>query len=253
MKRFFFITTFIVCCNLMTWSQSETGTFSIIPKIGLNISKITGGAPVITQLTSSDPIYYSDSYIYEANQPWSNSIISFANTENTSRYGFTGGVEVDYQLSKHWALAAEILYSVQGAKHGDVDIPSIEVKGKDVVVDMRSINIPITAKYYIYRGLAVRAGVQFGLLHNRIKGEFIRSSVSMHNWRDHADFLRSFDLAIPIGISYDFGDIVADARFNMGVTSVYNDKWDRLYPESTPSERNSVISLTLGYKFTLGK
>ena len=52
----------------------------------------------------------------------------------------------------------------------------------------------------------------------------------------------SFDLSIPIGLSYETDNIVIDGRYNLGVTKV-NKVGD--------SSKNSVIQFTLGYKFAL--
>jgi hypothetical protein len=55
---------------------------------------------------------------------------------------------------------------------------------------------------------------------------------------------RKFDIAIPIGLSYEFKrHIVLDARYNIGLLTV-NEEDDPDDPA-----RNGVFQLTLGYKF----
>lgn len=43
-----------------------------------------------------------------------------------------------------------------------------------------------------------------------------------------------------MGISYEFSNFIIDARYNLGLTRVTKDP--------SPSSKNSVIMLTLGYK-----
>ena len=54
--------------------------------------------------------------------------------------------------------------------------------------------------------------------------------------------ISKFDLSIPVGISYEYNNIVLDARYNWGLIKVEN-YGDPYY--------NRVFQLTLGYKFEL--
>ena len=56
--------------------------------------------------------------------------------------------------------------------------------------------------------------------------------------------------SIPVGISYEYEDFVIDARYNIGLTDVY--KKDNVITNlALKGTKNSVIQLTLGYKFDL--
>lgn len=87
------------------------------------------------------------------------------------------------------------------------------------------INVPITLNYYPVAGLALKAGLQPGFMVNK----------------DDAEDIKTFDLSIPVGLSYEYQNIVFDARYNIGVTKVA-DNWDHY---------NNVIQITVGYKFAL--
>ena len=52
--------------------------------------------------------------------------------------------------------------------------------------------------------------------------------------------LNKFDLSIPVGLSYEYNRVTLDARYNIGLTKLYSGIDD--------SSRNSVITVTLGYK-----
>lgn len=91
---------------------------------------------------------------------------------------------------------------------------------------MDYLNIPILANYYLFKGLAVKAGIQPGFkIHDNI------SSSMTH----------SFDLSIPVGLSYEYKNVCLDARYNYGLTN-FQKGYD---------QKNSVFQITLGYKFGL--
>lgn len=55
------------------------------------------------------------------------------------------------------------------------------------------------------------------------------------------DAFKSFDLSVPVGISYEYMNVCLDARYNIGVTKVMDGA----------DCKNSVFQITLGYKFSL--
>ena len=54
---------------------------------------------------------------------------------------------------------------------------------------------------------------------------------------------KSFDFSIPVGISYEYANFQLDARYNFGVTKVFDVEGSKA--------KNSVFQITLGYKFAL--
>ena len=53
----------------------------------------------------------------------------------------------------------------------------------------------------------------------------------------------TFDLSVPVGVSYEYMNFVLDARYNWGLMKVVN-VGDAFY--------NRCFMLSLGYKFVLG-
>jgi hypothetical protein len=53
---------------------------------------------------------------------------------------------------------------------------------------------------------------------------------------------KSVDVAIPVGISYEYKNISLDARYHFGLTKI--DK-----TENPDTAHNRYLSLTLGYRF----
>jgi hypothetical protein len=58
---------------------------------------------------------------------------------------------------------------------------------------------------------------------------------------DDISGVKSVDLSIPVGLSYEVNRFVFDARYNFGVTKVAD--W--------ADSKNSVFQFTVGYKFNL--
>ena len=52
------------------------------------------------------------------------------------------------------------------------------------------------------------------------------------------------DLAIPLGISYEYKNVILDVRYNLGLINIMKDD-----PENS---KNRFWQFTLGYKFNVG-
>ncbi len=148
--------------------------------------------------------------------------VNFANvtdSEGDMKFGLVAGAEVEYQMAEQFSLTGGLLYSMQGTKDSDAKMK------------LDYLNIPILANYEVIPGLKVKAGVQPAFLMSA-KVEDV----------DIKDICETFDFSIPIGASYEFSDFVIDARYNIGVTSI---------GKGDDSGKNSVIQVTVGYKFAL--
>lgn len=145
------------------------------------------------------------------------------------RIGLAAGVEAEYQATDIFSISAGIIYSMQGNKY--------EEKGVTSTQKLDYINIPILANVYVTKGLAVKLGVQPAFnVSDKIK--YSGGKVSI---QDEDAGAESFDFSIPVGLSYEFNNVVLDARYNFGVTSVADGG----------DAKNSVFQFTLGYKFAL--
>ena len=163
--------------------------------------------------------------------------VSIANlTDNNSsdaRVGLVDGVEGEYQASDIFSVSAGVLYSMQGAKYDAFGAKSTE--------KLDYINVPIMANVYVVKGLAVKLGVQPGFKVNDKLD--LRMPVLGGALVDLKAKAKSVDFSIPVGISYEYNNFQVDARYNWGLTKVFDvDKLD---------QKNSVFQITLGYKFDL--
>jgi hypothetical protein len=135
------------------------------------------------------------------------------------RVGLAAGLEFEYGVAENFGLSAGVLYSMQGAK--------IDIVGNDkVTMKLDYINIPILANYYIVKGLAIKAGVQPGF------------NVQKKLDDVKLDDVKGFALSIPVGLSYEFSNVVLDARYNWGLTKAFKEG----------DSKNSYFTITLGYR-----
>lgn len=204
MKRLMIAATTLLL-SVCTNAQNDVGGWSLQPKAGINLATMTNDDEAMT------------------------------------RIAFVAGAELEYQATPMLSVSAGALYSQQGS---DAD-----GQGMNGTVKMDYVNIPILANYYVTKGLAVKVGIQPGFLVNdkvKVSANGVSAEVGLKDAYKAAGIdadISSFDLAIPLGISYEFNHVVLDARYNLSLTKAIS-----AYGEST---KHSVFQITLGYKFGL--
>ncbi len=196
MKKFL-LAAVLMLSSMAAFAQHEVGTFTLQPKVGLNLATFTG----------------KDAF------------------DAKVRPAIVAGVEGEYQVADIFSLSAGVLYSQQGAKSKeDPDI------GK-LTIQMDYINVPIMANVYVVEGLAVKLGAQVGFnVRHKAKAAGVTVDV-----QDVGVKANKVDFSIPVGLSYEFSNVVIDARYNWGLTKMFKDV----------KARNSVFQFTVGYKFEL--
>lgn len=151
------------------------------------------------------------------------------NGKSDPRIGLAAGAEVEYTLTDMFSLAGGIMYSMQGANRDDGPV--------EYTWKFDYLNLPMVANVYVVKNLALKTGIQLGFnMSHKLKSETSAGT----NEIDMSGF-KSFDFSIPLGISYEYENIVLDARYNLGLTKVF-DHGD---------QKNSVFQITLGYRFDL--
>ena len=215
-------------------AQFEKGTWSLQPFLGGSISSITN----VGSFDIDDGI----------------------ELKKRMRVGYIIGGEAEYQFAKKFSVAAGINYTSQGCGWKDIDYfdGGAKIKIKDQSDILGYIKIPIVANYYIFKGFAVKTGVQFGFMvsskffaHGEadydLFGDGVKRAVDLYGTVDMKDQYKKFDFSIPVGVSYQFKvPIVIDARYQIGLTKLNKYSYDGI-----KDSKNSVFTLTVGYKFGL--
>lgn len=213
------------------FAQPAAGTISITPKVGFNVS--TAGKAFDTKYTIG-----SDAMDATAG----------------AKAGFAAGIEVGHQMTDKFALSVGVIYSQQGAQRDYTtsygDYYSLKDKSKG---ELSYLNVPILANFYLFKGFAVKAGIQPGFLFSA-KTKMDRTAsgtaakLESHDETDVKEYCNKVDFSIPVGISYEFSNIVIDARYNIGVTNIKNDS---KIEKGANNGKNGVFQLTVGYKINL--
>ena len=197
----------LMAVTLSAKAQHEEGDVTIQPRVGITISNITDG--------------------------------------DKSKTNLTYGVDFERFFTDQFSVGLGVMFTNQGCKY---DVLSSDGTGSTKINDIK-FNIyygilPIMANYYVLPGLALKAGIQPAF---RVKAnlESDGSKLDLDNTLD-ALFggdtkLNTFDLSIPVGVSYEYAGITLDARYNFGVTKLISNAQKSIY--------NKVITVTLGYKF----
>lgn len=158
-------------------------------------------------------------------------VSNISNSDLNAKTGLTAGVFADYHCNDWFGLSADLLFSREGGRH--------KANGVTHIVKSNYLNLPIMAKFYVLDKLAVNVGVQPGLMLSakakaKANGNDATNSIS--------DNFKSFDLAFPMGVSYDLNDhFVLDARYNLGATKIYK--------HGDSDSKNNTFAFTVGYRF----
>ena len=176
-------------------------------------------------------------------------------SDYTARYkqGMTGGLEIAYEHGVA-SFMAGVMYSNRGTKYNDYtyeDAGLIE-KVSGIQYTLHYLEIPLMTGYEIMEGLKIKAGIQPGFL---LKAKFMQSKITSEKQkdgqakviateetdRDASDMFKKFDFSIPVGISYEFSNVVIDARYVFGVTE----------NSDLIKARNGGFTFTVGYGLDL--
>ena len=237
MKRLSLLFAAIVLSSMTATAQNQVGEFSLRPMVGINVSDISGGIDI----ESFD-----------------------------SKEGFTGGLEAEIGVMPWLGVSLGAMYSQQGSKYwASIEQQWYDEKDQLILVEnyrtgelkVDYINVPLLFNFYVWKGLALKTGIQMGFLVNDKLDTYTGYSGKDSDKRRYydsrnirfpyvrggfhdKDFCHDVSFGIPLGISYEYENIYLDARYYFGLKrmDVY-EKPDAIY--------NRCLSITLGYKFKL--
>lgn len=140
------------------------------------------------------------------------------------KVGFTVGAEAQHQFSNALAGSIGLLYSQQGTafkKTSDTEL-DFKIKENNLIVPVMLV---ATTKYNIDLKLGLQPEFRVSKAFDKV--------------------LNKVSLSIPVGISYEYRNVVLDLRYNIGVSHVYKEQ------SSYDVSRGQTVMLTLGYGIDL--
>lgn len=147
-----------------------------------------------------------------------------------SLVGFQVGGFAEIKVIERLAIQPEILFSTQGA---NLDTPFGDYDEK-----LNYINVPVLAKFYITKQFTVEGGPQLGFLVS-----------AKQDGHDAKDDYKSVDTGFNFGAGYNFTDnFSVNLRYTVGLSNILDYEVNNA-DEYFDSPKNSVLALTLGYKF----
>ncbi|MBQ0733071.1 porin family protein [Aquimarina celericrescens] len=207
-KKLFFVTVFMGLFSHVSNAQVED--FEIGIKLGLNIADVRGD-----EVDDLDP-----------------------------RTSIHIGLAAEIPINEYIGLQPELLYSFQG-----FSAESLEPNFQEENLKLDYIYLPVMVKYYpfyVVPGFSIEAGPQVGFLTSAIleRKNVFEGGVTETSDVDYEDFISSVDVAINIGLGYQFEmGAFFQARYNIGVTDIVE------VDDLEISRQFSIFQFSTGIKF----
>ena len=218
MKKLLLVLVVLSSCTL-AFAQGEVGKWSVHVQLGVNMNN--WGVK-----NSSGNMTFD----------WTDAIANIDRVETKSKLGLVGGAEMGYQMNSWFRPSVGLLFQSKGIKvKGYVSVPSHKIY--DVESENKGtlgyLTLPLMANFYVVKGLALKVGIQPAL---RISCD-----------HDMDDEIKPTEFSIPIGFSYEYANVILDARYYYGLTNpvkkLYSNTYletKSLYRENNNSDNNKI-------------
>ena len=218
----------LVTSTLVSMAQNKPGTWSVTPHVGVSFSSLLGGSGIY-EITDNE----------------------VAEVKPYTLLGFIGGADVMYQASDVVGVSAGLSFVQAGCKFKDDKENNSVVYNRNL--RMNYVAMPILIHSYLLPGFSVKAGVEPTLLLGA-KSHEVQQSFDVDREGKKSNFsedeftidikkrMRKIGLSIPIGVSYEYKNVVLGALYHVGVFNIYKEG---------NSARKRVIEMSVGYKFNL--
>ncbi|MDY0930370.1 porin family protein [Chryseobacterium sp. CFBP8996] len=168
------------------------------------------------------------------------------------KYTFYIGGMAEYKINDNFGLQAEVLYSPLGAKEKIDGINAgVVFVGEQTKVELGTILVPVSAKYFFTENISVAAGANFGVILTAkqktvVGSDFISIDVEGENGSGEVDIkkdIKKLNIAPFVGVEYMLENgLFFDARYSLGVSNLSNDG-------SGGKVTNSFAQIGVGFKF----
>lgn len=215
-------------------AQSNTGTISVIPRVGVTFSNIT-----------KESMGFGHSSEVQ---------------KGKTQVGPVVGADLQYQAHPALGLSIGAHYQRMGCTYDDTDLSQADAGEHTVYQNshtyMHYLSVPLMGHFYVAKNFAINAGIQASfLLSNNMHSESTNVTIGTDgSYTYHKEIeelnaenknIRKFDFSIPVGFSYEYENVVLDIHYQFGLSKVYKSLIDN-------SNKNKAVVITAGYKFDLG-
>lgn len=168
------------------------------------------------------------------------------------KYTFYIGGMAEYKINDNFGFQAEVLYSPLGAKEkiDGIDAGVVYV-GEQTKVNLGTLLVPVSAKYFITENFSVAAGANFGVILSAkqktvVGSDLFSVDVEGEDGSGEVDIkndIKKLNIAPFVGVEYMLENgLFFDARYSLGVSNLSNDG-------SGGKVTNSFAQIGVGFKF----
>lgn len=236
MKKNIVMLVMLLLTSVGVMAQEEenlVGRFSIIPRIGVALANLSDNN-VLVNANGGEEI------------------------KSKKQAGFLGGLDVEYRATEYVGISLGAYYARQGFRYPDYEVMTdadkkLYVGTKNQHVNLDYIQVPLMLKAYVTRQFVAQVGLQAGFLcgDGKFKAEETELEKDKYGSTTHKDTksvstpwsAKKVDFSIPVGLSYEYMNVILDARYNIGLMKVNKDV--------VSNSKNQVLTFTVGYRFTL--
>ena len=147
------------------------------------------------------------------------SVIKGNGMRNKYSAGFQLGGFAEYNLTKHWAIQPELLYTWSAYKKGSDFLTYYNNEGRSAAgnnVNLGSVSVPVLVRYNFNKYLSVLAGPQYSYL--------IYDDEDLI--KENKQAFKNYEVSANLGVQVNLENVGFYARFNKGFTNI-NDIDDR--------------------------
>ena len=240
MRKIIILLALTLYTTMMYAQGYSSKNWSIVPRIGLNFSNL-GDMSVWHQQREETPKTLTD---------------------------IVAGAEFDYYVHPAIEVGIGAFYSRQGCHYKDYSDTYSTNKPNIIKVDgvensnvhLQYLNIPVTGKFHLDDNIAIKAGVQCGILLNgKWENDYteieVVDGISQNATVNHIDddikwMCRKTVWSMPIGIEFEYEHVLFGATYAIPLTGFSKTVGqDSGTPTKLSKGSNRVLTFSVGYRF----
>ena len=224
----------IALASIGLQAQSTAGTFTVTPRVGGVLSNITKESSIFTGAGRK--------------------------SKSKSKLGFLAGGEVQYQATPMVGVSLGAYFQRMGCNYDNTDLTGVDAGTytvlRNIYTNLDYVSVPLLAHVYVANNLSIDLGLQCAFLvsvkrHSEMSSVTVGKDGSYTYDRDYykintsIDAAKKVDFSIPVGISYEYQNVVVGAHYQFGLSKVYKAPLDN-------GNRNRGFIFSAGYRFNVG-